>query len=569
MPAARDEGPAGSAAPTTSTADIEGYVPHPDERIQRYVAAGYWRNRRLHDLVDRVASEAPDRTAVVGPDRQVTYGELAERTRSLAAGFATELGLEPHDRITLQVPNSVEFVETAVACSRLSVVPAFVLPRHRRREAEHVARLTRSRAVVTDAGRYRPDVDYPSCYAEAGPLEHRIGVTADGKAPPEGWISFEELRASGVDADETLEGVAVNPNDPALVMLSGGTSGLPKGIPRTHNDYGYQWERIADALGIGAGWTCLPGIPLGHSFGTGYVLGAALWAGGAIAVEPRLKPDTLLEAIDRTRADLTALIPKQLIDLLEHDEAEAHDLTTLRVVSSGGQKVPPELSRRVVERWGVGFSHVYGMGEGPQIISRPTDPLEVQLETVGRPLSDGDEIRLLDSEGAPVGEGERGELVFRGPGVASAYLDNPEATAAAFEPGGWFHTGDVLSQRPDGNYDVWGRLDDTINRAGETIHAAAVEDALVEHPAVSKAAVVGVPDDTLGERVGAAVELEPGAETPTLEDVVAFFEERGHAVYLRPERLVVVEALPETDVGKIDRRAAREWFEEPEEGEPA
>ena len=562
MPAGRDDGPAPSAAPATSTADLEGYVPHPDERIERYVASGHWRNRRLHDLVDRVAREDPDRPAVVGPDRRLGYGDLAARSRALAAGLAASLGLEPHDALTLQVPNSVEFVETAIACSRLGVVPAYVLPRHRRREAEHVAGLTRSRAVVTDAGRYAPDVDYPACYAGAETVEHRVGVTADGAAPPDGWVGYEDLVEAGQDAVTVLEDVAVNPNDPALVMLSGGTSGLPKGIPRTHNDYGYQWERIAGALGLEAGWTCLPGIPLGHSFGTGYVMGAALWAGATVAVEPRLKPDALLDAIVRTAADLTALIPKQLVDLLEHDAADARDLATLRVVCSGGQKVPPELSRRVVEQWDVGFSHVYGMGEGPQVISRPDDPLEVMTETVGRPLSDADEVRLLDPDGEPVDEGERGELAFRGPGVASGYLDNPEATAEAFEPGGWFHTGDVLSRRPDGNFDVWGRLDDTINRAGETIYAAAVEDALVEHPAVSKAAVVGVPDEVLGERVGAAVELEPGAEAPTLEEVVDFFEARGHAVYLRPERLEVVASLPETDVGKIDRRAVRGWFED-------
>lgn len=546
------------SGPSTATADIEGYVPFPDERIERFLEAGDWRNRRVHDLVDRVAGADPDRTAVVGPDRRLSYGELAARTRALATGFAAELGLEPDDRLTLQVPNSLEFVETFVACSRLGVVPAFVLPRHRRREAQHVVELTRSRAVVADAGRYEPGVDYPGLHEGAGALEHRVAVTADGADPPAGWRDLAALRRDHDGGDgSVLERVVVNPCNPALVMLSGGTSGLPKGIPRTHNDYGYQWERIADALGAGPGWTFLPGIPLGHSFGTGYVLGPALWAGGAVAVEPRLKPGPLLRTIDRVGADVTALIPKQLIDLLERDDADAHDLSTLRVVCSGGQKVPPELTRRVVDRWDVGFSHVYGMGEGPQVITRPDDPLEVHTGSVGRPLGERDEVRIVDEAGEPVPDGELGELVFRGPGVASGYLANEAATAEAFEPGGWFHTGDVFSRRPDGNYQVWGRLDDTINRAGETVYAPAVEDLLVEHPKIAKAAVVGVPDEALGERVGAVVEPEPGAGPPTLDEVVSFFEAEGAAVYLRPERLAVVDELPETQVGKIDRGAAR------------
>lgn len=549
-----------SSGPATSTADIEGYVPFPDHRIDRYLENGYWRNRRVHDLVDHVADADPERPAVIGLDRQLSYGDLAARSRGLAAAFADDLGLQPDDRLTLQLPNSLEFVETFVACSRLGVVPAFILPRHRDREVEHVVGLTRAAAVVTDAGRYDSEIDYPEFYADLAKLDHRIGVTPPESEPPPGWLDFDRLRRTP-DSIEPVD-VTVNPCNPALVMLSGGTSGLPKGIPRTHNDYGYQWEHIVDAIGVDEGWTFLAGIPLGHSFGTGYVLGTALWSGGAVAVEPRLKPEPLLRAIDRVGADVTALIPKQLIDLLELEETSDRDPSTLRTVCSGGQKVPPELSRRVIDRWDVGFSHVFGMGEGPQVITRPDDSIEIQTETVGRPLSDADEVRIVDENGDPVPAGELGELVFRGPGVASGYLDNEAATDEAFEPGGWFHTGDVFSQRPDGNYEVWGRLDDTINRAGETVHVPAVEDALVEHPAISKAAVIGIPDEALGERIGAAIELEPGVEELALEDVVEFFEERGYAVYLRPERLTVVESLPETTVGKIDRAAVSSWFDD-------
>jgi non-ribosomal peptide synthetase component E (peptide arylation enzyme) len=201
------------------------------------------------------------------------------------------------------------------------------------------------------------------------------------------------------------------------------------------------------------------------------------------------------------------------------------------------------------------------MGEGAQVISRPDDPLEVQATTVGRPIGPGDELRILDDEGQPAPQGDLGELVVRGPGVFTGYLRNDAANEKSFDEEGWFYTGDVFSRRDDGNYEVWGRLDDTINRAGETVYAPAIEDVLVEHPKITKAAVVGIPDETLGERIGAVVELRAGVDSLALPEVTAFFEERGLAVFHRPERLLVVETLPETDVGKIDRSAAERLFD--------
>lgn len=550
---------------TTATADIRGYDPFPDERIRHYVDNGYWQNLAFHDVVDRVASEDPDRLAVTGPKRELTYGELAANSRRLAAGFRRELGLEPTDMITLLLANCLEFVEAFVACSRAGVVPALMLPRHREAELRHIVDLTDSRAVVTIGDRYDVGFDYVDLVdgmaSDYDHLEHRIAVTADGTRPASGWTDFAALRDSSdpVDPERMPD---VNPCNPGMLMLSGGTSGLPKAIPRTHNDYVYLWERIAEEMHVESDWTLVAGLPVPHSFAFGYAMGAALWAGAAVAVEPRLKPTPILELIDRVGGDVTTLIPKQLIDLLEHERVDEYDLSTLEVVCSGGQKVPPEVTRRVVDRWNVGFCHVYGMGEGAQIITRPDDPLEVQANTVGRPLGVGDELRILRENGEEVSRGERGELVVRGPGVFTGYLRNEEANAEDFDEGGWFHTGDVFSEREDGNYQVHGRIDDTINRGGETIYAPAIEDVLVEHPKISKAAVIGIPDALLGERVGAVVELENEAEQVSLDEISQFFDDRGMAVFRRPERIEVLESLPETRVGKIDRGKVAERFDE-------
>lgn len=543
----------------TSTAAIDGYVPFPDERIQAYVDDGYWKNRAFHEIIDEPAASSPDQPAVVSHSRELTYSELAENTRAIAASLQG-LGLEPDDTVAFQLPNCVEFCEAFFACSRLGVAPALLLPRHRRREVTHILRLTRAKAVVTvgtDTGGFdyagmidRIVDDHPA-------LEHRIIVT-DGH-PPDGWLSFDALRTQG---DPDTPTPMVNPNNPGLFMLSGGTSGLPKAIPRTHNDYLYSWEHVTNRLELTHEWTVTPGVSLAHSFGFGYMLGPAMWAGGCLAVEPTLKPRPLATAIDEFDADLTGLIPKQLIDLLEQDRKTSYDLGRLQLVGSGGQKVPPEIIRQVTDQWGVGFCHIYGMGEGIQITTSPSDPQWIHQETVGTPVGPGDEVRLLSPDGEPVQIGQRGELVVRGPGVFSGYLRNPEANRADFQEDGWFHTGDVFRERKDGFYEVYGRLDDTINRAGETIYATAIEDLLLEHPMIKTAGVVGIPDEALGERVGAVIELEGDAETLTLNDVVRFLEAQGAAVFNRPEELHIVDALPETSVGKINRPELRERFTE-------
>lgn len=553
--------------PATSTADIDGYEPFSDDRIREYLEAGYWRNLTFHDIVDRTAADTPERTAVIGPDRTLSYGELAANSRSIAAGL-TALGIGPDDLLTIQLPNCVEFVEVFLACSRVGAVPALVLPRHREQELRHILEVTDSVAVVTVDDRYDVGFDYAGLVDDVvddyDHLDHRISVTAPGSTPPDGWHDVAALREAGAAAvDRNRDGtdpgeIDINPCNPGLLMLSGGTSGLPKVIPRTHNDYGYLWERIAESMRVEDDWTLVAGLPVPHSFAFGYAFGAALWAGATVAVQPSLKPDPLVDLIERVDGDLTTLIPKQLIDLLERDDDDV--LSTLDVVCSGGQKVPPDVVRRVADQWDAGFCNVFGMGEGVQIITRPDDPLDVQAETIGRPVGPGEEIRIVDDAGKDVPRGELGELVARGPGVFTGYLRNPEANAEDFE-GEWFHTGDVVARRDDGNYQVYGRMDDTINRAGETIYAPAVEDVLVEHPKMSKAGVVGIPDPSLGERVGAAVELVDTGSL-TIEEVQSFFEDQGVAVHRRPERLLVLESLPETQAGKIDRDAIAALFEE-------
>lgn len=540
---------------TEPPSSLDGYVAVDDDRVEQYRAAGWWRDLTFHDVLDRAAAAHPDQTAVIGPKTHLTYEALADRTRQLAASLQA-LGLTPNERVVFQLPNAPAFLEAFFACSRIGVIPVMVLPRHREAEARHVVELTDARAYIVDAGRHSDGFDYVELVDgirdDYPHLDHCIADSPDGHAP-DGWHDFASLRDSGSLAD--LDPVAVDPAEPGVMLLSGGTTGLPKGIPRTHNDYVFQWEHMASVAGVQRDWVAFPSVPIGHNASLCCVVGTAVWAGATLAVEPRLKPEPLMALIERVEGSYSLPMPTQIIDLLEHPASESYDLSSLEVLVSGGQKVPPRVVQEAVERWDIGFCNIFGMAEGPLVCSRPDDPVDVQAHTVGRPIApDADELRIVNQDrDGDLPLGEPGELAVRGPGYFTGYFRHPEENAENFDGTGWFYTEDVLAAREDGNYEVYGRIKDTIIRGGENIYAPGVEDELVEHPAIANAALVGMPDERLGERPAAFVELSDDADSLTLEEVVSFLDERGVAVFKRPERLEVLGELPRTEVGKIDK----------------
>ncbi len=551
---------------TIDTASLDGYVPFDAERQQTYIDAGYWQNITLHDVIDRHAEEIPDNTALVGPRRELTYAELAANSRRIATYLVGELGLRPNERIVLQLPNCTEFLEAFIACSRIGVIPVMVLPRHRSAEANHVVGLTDARAYIVDHDRYSPRFDFVGLAEDVRdshtPLEHLVALTDNKTTSANGCVTFSDMRDKRWldEYGDVVSEVDVDPSKPGVMLLSGGTTGLPKAIPRTHNDYVFQWKRMADTAGVEDDWVAFPSVPIGHNASLNCIVGAALWKGATVAVESELKPDTLMAFIERVGGNYTLPMPTQILDILEHSELDQYDLSSLKVLVSGGQKVPPRVVEEAVDRWDVGFCNIFGMAEGPLICSHPDDDVEIQANTVGRPIApEADEIRIVKNDReTEVPTGEAGELAVRGPGYFTGYFRNKEENAENFSDDGWFFTEDVLARRDDGNLEVYGRIKDTIIRGGENIYAPGVEDELVEHQKIANAALIGIPDDRLGERPAAFVELTDDAADLSLEDVSSFLEERGIAVFKRPEYLEVLESLPRTEVGKIEKQALKD-----------
>lgn len=522
---------------------LDGFVPWPAEFARRYRAEGYWRGETLGAIGRTVPDR--DRTALVHGDRRWSYAELDRRADRTAAGLAA-LGIRRGDRVLVQLPNVAELVQLSLALFRLGALPVYALAPHRMAELGHLAELTGARAYVA------PDrfagFDYRPLAAElraANPaLAHVLIVGEPGE--------FQAL--SEVDA-EPLAQPGPAPDDIAFFLLSGGTTGLPKLIPRTHDDYAFQLRACAEALGVDDRSVYLAALPAAHNAALGCpgVLGT-LAVGGTVVLSPTPSPDDAFGLITAEGVTFTTLMPPLLpvwVDLAPLLEVDLRPV----LLQVGGANLQPEVAYRVMAA-GCRLTHWFGMAEGVLSYTRLTDPPDVVAHTQGRPLAAADEYRVLDADGVDVPPGEVGELLVRGPCTLRGYYRAPAYNAEAFTPDGFLRTGDLVRITGDGNLAVRGRIKDVINRGGEKIGATELEDHVGAHPAVRACAAVAVPDATLGEKI--CVYLVPRGEPVGLDELRAFLTGRGLAGYKLPDRLEVVDELPRTSVGKVDKRLLRE-----------
>ncbi len=541
----------------------EGVVPWPAEVAAEYVAEGYWRGRPLGSWMWEWADRYDARIALVDGDLRLTYRELAERMDALAERLI-ERGLRGGDSLVVQLPNSAEFVAATLACLRIGVAPVMALLPHRERELTHLARLAQAAAIaVPDAWRGFDHRALAGEVAAASPSVREVLVLGDDVRT--GHLGLRALCAPAPgDAENRrreLDRAAPDSRDVAVFLLSGGTTGLPKLIARTHDDYEYNARGSAEVCGFGPETVYLAVLPAGHNFTLACpgILGTLL-AGGRVVMQPTPNAEASLATVARERVTVTAVVPAVAQAWLDTAAAypDRYDLSDLRLLQVGGARLAPELARRVRPVLGATLQQVFGMAEGLVNYTRLDDPEEVVAETQGRPMSGGDEIRIVDTSGQPVAPGEMGELETRGPYTPRGYFRAPEHNARAFTPDGWYRCGDVVRRHPSGNLVVEGRSKDIINRGGEKISAEEVENLVYGLPAVARCAAVAMPDPGLGERVCACVVLRPG-HTLRLEEVERAFREGGVAKFKTPERLEVLDELPLTNVGKIDKNALREY----------
>jgi 2,3-dihydroxybenzoate-AMP ligase len=533
---------------------LEGVVPYPPEFAARYRERGYWEDRSLASHFDEAFARHADRVAFVAGNERATYRALAARVERLARHLLA-LGLRPLDTVVMQLPNVPDFLYLYFALQKVGAIPLMALPPHRYHEISHFVGLTGAvgLAIPERIGDYdflamarRLRDEFPS-------LRH---VFLHAAQAPAGCHSIAALlEAEPAVPPEALEQVAIDPTDPAVFQLSGGTTGVPKIIPRTHNDYIYNSKASGAVIDIRPDDALLVVLPIAHNFPLASAgIQAFLLEGARLVLSTSTRAADAFALVERERITHLELVPALLIRYLDDPALQDFDLSSIRVINTGGQKLQAEVKRRAEQLIPTcKVQEVFGMAEGLLNYVRLDDPDEVRWETVGRPVCPDDEIRLVDDQGRDVRAGEVGELWTRGPYTLRGYFRAPEHNARAFTPDGYYMTGDLMRRHPSGNYVVEGRKKDLINRGGEKISAEEVENLLLAHPAVLNAACVPMPDPVLGERMCAFVIPRPG-QSLTLPEAQRFLADKELAKYKWPERIELVPEFPLSPFGKVSKQ---------------
>lgn len=533
---------------------LDGVTSFPPEFAARYRAAGYWKDRPLRAVFGEVFARYADRVAVIDGEEHITYRQLDERSTRLALNLL-DLGVHPLDRIVVQLPNTAMFCYLYFALQKIGAIPILALPSHRYREVSQFVRIGGAVGCAVPA-RHR-DFSYVDMVARirSDNPELRLCLVQDAGPGDEG-VRLEELLAREPQTHpEALDDIVIDPMDPALFLLSGGTTGIPKLIPRTHNDYAYNSDMAVSVCDVREGDVLLLVLPIEHNLPLACPgLQGFLLRGATAVLSTSTAPDDVFTLIQRHRVSHIHVVPALLIRWVNAPTVDAYDLSSVRVVQSGGQRLQPEIrlrAERVLPNCTV--QENFGMAEGLLLFVRLDDDEVVRRETCGRPICPDDEVRLLGDDGVEVPPGEIGELCVRGPYTLRGYFRAPEHNARAFTPDGFYRSGDLMWQHPSGNYVVAGRKKDLINRGGEKISAEEVENLILAHPNVVNVACVPVPDEMLGERMCACVVLRPGTEL-SLPELVDFLLEFEIAKHKLPERLVVLDNLPLSPIGKVSKK---------------
>jgi fatty-acyl-CoA synthase len=524
------------------------------------LASSYWpkdesqevAEMTVGDLLRAAVAEAPERTALVagGPDpatrRRWTYAELLAEAEQVARALLARFA--PGERVAVWAPNIPEWVILELGAGLAGLVLVTVNPAYRPAELAYVLRQSgaaglfyvtefRGNPMAASLAQVRPDLDQ---------LREVV--------PFDAWADFV---ASG-PAHAGLPVVA--PDDPVQIQYTSGTTGFPKGAYLHHRGIVNNARFTAERCEVASGAVWLNPMPLFHT--AGCVLGTlgALWTRATQIPVLAFDPGLVLELIETERVDVMCGVPTMLIALLEHPTLSTRDLSSMRMVFSGGSTVPAELVRRIEATLGVRFGIVYGQTEASPIITqtRLDDGADDKTETIGQPQPQ-QEVKIVEPvTGEIVPPGTIGEICARGYNVMLGYFDMPEATAEAIDADGWLHTGDLATMDDRGYLRIEGRLKDMVIRGGENFYPREIEELLFTHPAVAEVAVLGVPDEKWGEELAAVVRLAPG-HRPSDRELRAFVRER-LAPQKAPRIWAFLDELPLTPSGKVQKFVLRERF---------
>ncbi|MBN9560804.1 MAG: cyclohexanecarboxylate-CoA ligase [Alphaproteobacteria bacterium] len=530
----------------------------PEERVRSMRLAGFWRDRLLTDYLDEAVAAVPDRTPIIahnsmtGARTILTYRELAMQVDRLALGLAG-LGVRRDDVVSFQLPNWWQFTALHLACLRIGAVTNAVMPIFRQRELSFMLGLAESRIFVVP--REFRGFDHAAMARELKlglpNLAHVLVIGGSGDE------AFERLFEGPPDPGATALFASRRPgaDDVTQIVYTSGTTGEPKGVMHTANTLFNNVNACIERTGLTAADVLLMSSPLAHQTGFLYGVMAPIVLGATQVLQDIWQPEMAADLIQSEGVTFTMGSTPFLSDLTEVAGSRPDAMRTLRLFIAAGAPIPRVLARRASELLGATICSVWGMTEnGAVTCTRPEDPPERALETDGCALA-GMEVRVVDLDGVPLPPGQEGRLQARGASNFVGYLRRPQWYG--MDEDGWFETGDLARMDAAGYIRITGRAKDIIIRGGENIPVVEVEGLIYRHPAVQEAAVVGTPDARLGERAVAFVVLREGLNL-TLPELVAFLLAQKMAKQYMPERLEIVEQMPKTTSGKIQKFRLRE-----------
>lgn len=541
---------------------LDGFIPYSREQIAEYTANGAWENLTYCDLLKRAAARRPNHVAVVDENHRLTYQQLKVKVDRFALALL-ELGIKPHDRLIIQMPNRHEFIVALYGLQRIGAVPVLAIPRHGRQEISTFFTVTRAAGWIVPAREGKNEfiklID--EIRSQCQSLRYIIMPGGD-EGLLSGTYSMEKIIDAAAIEDSSadrLDQLRPDPNDVAVLIPTGGTTGLPKIVPRTFNSLMVTNKCISRM--IDQSDRLLQATPVGHAMAMQGSVNCAIYKGATLILQRVPKPAEIMKTIQKEKVTRVNLVPTQLEGILNHPELNRFDLSSLKKLGTTGAALPLETAKKASEyfaRRGCMFSGSgLGASEGLLAGGSPNESLEEQLKTIGRNITPGSHYKVIDENERDLPPNQDGELVARGPEVFTGYYNTSEKeNREVFTADGYYKTGDIARINERGYITITGRKKDVILRGGETLVPGKMEELIREHPHVESAAVVGMPDPVMGERACAYVVPKVG-KSLHFQEMVDFLKSQGAGVLLLPERLEIIDKLPETGVGKIDKKALR------------
>jgi non-ribosomal peptide synthetase component E (peptide arylation enzyme) len=533
---------------------LPGVVYTPPEQARRYLEGGGWLPTTIGQALRHAARLEPERVAYVCEDQRVTLAQVDERSTRLAAALRA-IGLRPGDRALFQMGTTIETAVSLFASFKAGVLPVCTIPQYRAIEIGALAQSTRPRAYFVQAD-VSPNFDHVAFAAEmaaAHAIEHLLVARRSSDAPGHNIESLIAQHAGAAAPDEEW-----NPCDVAALQLSGGSTGVPKVIPRHHGEYLAHTKAWCDHFGCAQADVGIWALPLLHNAGMMFALLRAVLYGATTVLMPRWDVATFFGLLERERVRHAFTIGPHAPAIASYPSVARHDLSALELTLTLIGAEPIERST------GRPATNMYGITEGLVLCSAPALSSEARHGSVGSVCWSHDEVRILEpGTEKEVPFGQPGELCFRGPSSLRGYYAAPDISRASLTSDGFFRTADMVRASREGGVTLFqfeGRMRDNINRGGEKFGTEDIELLLARHPQIADGKVVAMPDPIYGEKACAYVVVREGATLPSVQELASFLMSHGLAKYKCPERIEQVGSFPVTRVGKLDRQQLRAWI---------